>query len=289
MTAPTIEAPTPAIPVYTGPGVYTDLPAEVYHGDFVPGGSLSSTGARKLLAPSCPALFKYDQDNPPGPKKVFELGTAAHKLVLGDGPELVKVDAPLWNTNAIKAEVAAIRAAGAVPLKAAEYQQVHDMADAILRHPEAAELLNPDHGDAEQSIYWTDPNTGITRRARIDWLRRDGQPIDYKTTQSADLDAISKTVYDHGYHQQADWYLNGLDALGITAADTEFTFIFQEKQAPYLVSVICLDDTAMRVGRLLNQAAIQLYANCREADHWPGYSDGIEYVGLPAWVERLYK
>lgn len=37
----------------TEPGVY-DLPAEVYHADPVEGGSLSSTGARKLLPPSCP-------------------------------------------------------------------------------------------------------------------------------------------------------------------------------------------------------------------------------------------
>jgi hypothetical protein len=285
----TIEAPAPTLPVYAGPGVYADLPAEVYHGQFVPGGSLSSTGARKLLAPSCPALFKYEQDNPPGPKKVFELGTAAHKLVLGNGPELVLVDALLWNTNAIKADVAAIRAAGAVPLKAAEYQQVHDMAAAILNHPEAAALLDPDHGDAEQSIYWTDPNTGITRRARIDWLRRDGRPVDYKSIHKADLASIEKAVSDHGYHQQDDWYRAGLHTLGISDLDTEFTFVFQEKSAPYLVTVVRLDEPTLQVGHALNQAAIQLYANCRESDYWPGYSDGIEYVGLPPWITRLYK
>ncbi|MGW9447058.1 hypothetical protein, partial [Bacillus mobilis] len=47
----------------TRPGVYDGIPEAVYHRDPVPGGSLSSSGARKLLAPSCPALFKYDQEH----------------------------------------------------------------------------------------------------------------------------------------------------------------------------------------------------------------------------------
>ena len=38
-------------------GVY-DLPAAAYHRDPVEGGSLSASGAKKLMPPSCPALFK---------------------------------------------------------------------------------------------------------------------------------------------------------------------------------------------------------------------------------------
>jgi hypothetical protein len=42
----------------------------------------------------------------------FDFGHAAHKLVLGAGPEIVVVDAERWDTKAIKEEVAAIHAAG---------------------------------------------------------------------------------------------------------------------------------------------------------------------------------
>ena len=59
----------------TAPGVY-DIPAEDYHRDPVPGGSLSSTGARKLLPPSCPAKFRYEQDNPPTPTAALDFGQA---------------------------------------------------------------------------------------------------------------------------------------------------------------------------------------------------------------------
>jgi hypothetical protein len=57
-------------PAITEPGIY-QMTNEEYHADR---GSLSSSGARKLLPPSCPALFRHAQDTPQEPKKTFELG-----------------------------------------------------------------------------------------------------------------------------------------------------------------------------------------------------------------------
>ena len=67
------------------PGVYT-LPADEYHADPVKGGSLSSSGARKIL--ECPARFRWERDHPPVPTDAFNFGHAAHKLVLGAGPDV---------------------------------------------------------------------------------------------------------------------------------------------------------------------------------------------------------
>jgi len=150
------------------PGVY-DIPEADYHRDPVPGGSLSSSGARKLLPPSCPAIFRHEQLNPPPPKKVFDLGSAAHKLVLGSGPDLVRIDADEWRTNEVKEQVAKVRERGGIPLKPAEYQQVHDMAAALRRHPVAAALFDPAHGRPEQTLIWQDTDTGVSCRARLDW------------------------------------------------------------------------------------------------------------------------
>jgi hypothetical protein len=283
----TLDAPV-THPLWQGNGLYPDLPADAYHADIVPGGSLSSTGARKLLAPSCPAKFRHEQDHGQPYKKVFDYGTAAHSIVLGDGPELVIFDRARWDTDAIKGEIAMARERGAIPLKPHEHAQIMAMADALRRHPEAGPLLEPGSGQPEQSIYWEQRELGITRRARVDWLRYDGQAVDYKTARSADLEALSKAVFEHGYHQQADWYLAGLKALGYANDDTPFTFIFQEKTAPYVVTVARLDPLAMHIGHDLNQAAMQLFANCREADHWPGYSETTELVSLPAYIERLF-
>ncbi|MEV4784075.1 PD-(D/E)XK nuclease-like domain-containing protein [Streptomyces tuirus] len=162
-------------------GLHSDLSNEAYHADKT---SLSSSGARKLLPPSCPAKFRYEQDNPQPPTKTFDYGNAAHKLVLGNGPKLIVIDHDTWNTKEAKAAVADARAEGGIPLKQHEMQMVKDMAAAIRRHPLASALLEPAYGAPEQSGFWVDEATGIRCRVRFDWLpsHQEGRLIipDYK-------------------------------------------------------------------------------------------------------------
>jgi hypothetical protein len=277
-------ADTPAAGI--APGVYPNLSMAEYHGDRA---SLSSSGARRLLPPSCPALFRYEQDHPQPVKKVFDLGNAAHREVLGNGPELVLIDAELWNTKAIKQDVADVRAEGGVPLKRGEYDAVLGMADAIRRHPVASVLFDPERGRPEQSVFWRD-RSGVMRRARFDWLPdpREGRLIipDYKTCRSAEPSALARAVDEYGYHQQADWYRAAARAAGLGGDDTAFVFVCQEKTAPYLVTVVELDAMSLRIGAAKNRRAIETFARCTETGHWPGYSDAIEYVSLPVWAER---
>ncbi len=274
------------------PGVY-DMPDDVYHGDPVPAGSLSSSGARRLLPPSCPALFRYEREHGEPAKKAWDIGSAAHKLVLGVGPELVLVDRERWDTKDCKAEVAAIRGRGDVPLKRADYDQVHAMAARLREHPIAAELLDPGRMAAEQSIFWHDNPTGIWRRARIDALStpdRDGPAmlVDYKSCRSADLGHISKALHDYGYAMQAAWYLDGAATLALADRHARFLFVFQETTPPYLVTVIEPDATALAIGTRLARQALEIYRDCTAADLWPGHvpTDEIPLVGMPSWVER---
>jgi PDDEXK-like domain of unknown function (DUF3799) len=279
---------TPTLTI-TKPGVY-DIPEEDYHRDPVPGGSLSSTGARKLLAPSCPALFRYQQDNPQPPKKTFDIGSAAHQLVLGSGPELIEIEHDRWDTKVAKAEVAAAREAGAIPLHPADYAQVHAMADALRAHPIASALFNPDFGKPEQSLFWQDVRSGGTwRRARLDWLPTTtrGRMIvsDYKTCVSAEPTAISKAMATFSLHQQADWYRDGVMELGL-AGDAAFVFVFQEKTAPYLITVAEPDVKSLNLADAQNQKAIDVYRHCTETGVWPAYADDVVLTSLPAWSEK---
>ena len=156
--------------VVTEPGIY-DIDVDDYHADPVPGGSLSSSGARKLLPPSCPAKFRYEQDNPgPSQARHFDLGHAAHKLVLGVGAPLVVIEAANYKTKAAQEQQKAAHLAGHVPLLTHEHDQVQAMAAAIREHPIAGPLFNPEHGTPEVSLFWHDTPTGVMCRARIDWL-----------------------------------------------------------------------------------------------------------------------
>lgn len=275
-------------PIVDRPGVY-EMTNEQYHADPVPGGSLSSTGARRLLAPSCPALFQHERTHGRPARKVFDFGSAAHMVVLGAGPELVRIGADEWRTNAVKAEVAEARERGAIPLKPADWDQVHAMAAAIRQHPVASRLFAPGSGRPEQSLFWVDQATGVWRRCRPDWLPypTGGRLIvpDYKTTVSADPRSIEKSVYDYGYYQQDPWYVDGIRAV-LGVEDVVMVFVFQEKTAPYLIHVVQLDPIAIRAGRRRNREAIAIYQQCTASGQWPGYSDRVEIVSLPAWAEK---
>jgi hypothetical protein len=272
------------------PGVY-DMPDHVYHADPVPGGSLSSTGVRKLLPPSCPALFRHWLDNGEAPKSEFDFGHAAHRRVLGIGAELVEVKAKDWRTNAAKAAAEQARAEGKVPLLTADLEHVAAMAAALRQHPIARALLDPDRGRPEQSLFWVD-ETGVWCRARLDWLPdpHGGRVIltDYKTTTCASSEHLSKEVGNYGYYMQDAFYLAGAQALGLAGDDAAFVFVCQEKTAPYLVNIVELDSTALAIGRRRNRQAIDLYAECTATGQWPGYSTDIELISLPSWVERRF-
>lgn len=277
--------------VITDPGVY-DLTEAEYHGDPVEGRSLSSTGARKLLPPSCPAIFAWEREHPAAPSKAFDVGHAAHDAVLGKGPEIVRVDHDLWNTAAAKAEVAAVRDRGAVPLKPAEYQQVQDMAAALRAHPFAGKLFAPGSGTPEASLFARDEPTGVMLRGRLDWLPR-GNPKrlivpDYKTAKSAEPDEFMKSAANYGYHQQGAWYADLITALGL-AEHVVFVFVVQEKTAPYVVSVVQLDFAALSLGRALNRRAIDTYAECTRTGHWPGYVEDVAIGSLPYWYEKKFE
>ncbi|MGQ5576039.1 PD-(D/E)XK nuclease-like domain-containing protein [Streptomyces sp. ECR3.8] len=296
MSTTTVQAGTPAVPAagprITEPGVY-EMSLDEYHADPVPGGSLSSTGARKLLPPSCPALYRHEQDAPKEPRKTFEMGHAAHRRLLGEGPELILVDAARWDTKLIKARLAEIRAAGNVPLKRPDLEQIDAMAKALADHPVAGRLFQPGRGKAEQSLFWQDQRTGVWCRARPDWTpnRGPGQRlilVDYKTTTDASPEGVQRAVAAYGYHQQAAWYLAGAKALGLHGDGDEpgFVFVFQEKTAPYLVSVVELDFPALTLGAARNERALNVYRECVESGRWPGYSDRIQYLPLPPWAEK---
>jgi hypothetical protein len=273
--------------VYDGPGIYDAMTEEEYHSDPVPGGSLSASGCKTLL--KSPAKFNHQRQ--PGNsvhKDVFDFGSAAHTLVLGVGAEIEWLAFDDYKTKAARTAKLEARGAGRTPMLIKDQPQLIAMADAIREHPAAAALLNPAHGKAEQSLFWS--ADGIQKRARLDWLPDQvGAPrfaiSDYKTTpeDGAGPLAFARTAVDFSYHQQAAFYLEGVRVL-LGIPDPVFWFIVQEKAAPYLVNVIELPADAMLEGQQRNDRAVALFKECTEADHWPGYGDQIDLAYWPQWA-----
>lgn len=270
----------------TIPGVY-NLPADEYHADPVPEGSLSSTRAKKLMEPAGPARYHYEQTHPKEPKKVFDIGHAAHTLALGVGEPLAVYPAELLakngavSTDAAKAWEAEMRAKGITPLKQAEYDKVEAMAEELQKHPEAMDVLAGDH---EVSVFRIDEATGVWLRGRLDCINPEGIG-DYKTVPEGGADPRlfgRRTAAELGYYMQADWYLAMRDELDLPAA-RRFRHVLQEKVAPYLVSVVELSGLYLSIGHTRNRAAIDLYAKCRASGIWPGFT-GVTVLDPPKWL-----
>jgi hypothetical protein len=272
--------------VITEPCVLDDLPERVYLSDPVEGGSLSFSGAKALLPPSCPAKYRHQRENGRSPKATFDMGHAVHKLVLGAGEELVIVDAPTWQTKAAKEARAAAYAAGHTPLLTAEYERAQVAAKAVLEHDIAGELFAPG-GISERSLFWLDDKHGVWRRARLDRTReRNGRllVVDLKTTQSAEPGAIAKAMGQYRYHMQHAFYTDGVRALNLDL-DPAFLFVFVEVESPHLVTVCELDGEAVEVGHDLVDYALGIYAECARTDFWPDYAGSdIPIISLPRWA-----
>lgn len=247
-------------------GFVHNLAESEYHGDRE---SLSVTGAKVLMR--SPALFRHQQDNPVH-KDVFDFGTAAHELVLGIGPGIAVIPATSRakaDQEAHKAAKEAARAEGKTPLTAEDYQRVQEMADKLSSHTLAMRLLSD--GQPEVSAYALDEETGVTRRCRFDWL---GSSVltDYKSCASADprdLAGRYGAVKKWGYSNQAAWYTDLARDLGHPAA--AFAFIFQEKTAPYQVTVAYIDDADLWEARQQNRQALERFRDCTDSGLWPAY------------------
>jgi hypothetical protein len=259
--------------------------------DYFADPALSASGAKKLLAPSCPALFRWWADHPEPHKREFDLGGAVHGEVLGVGDPVRILDFPDYKTKAAQQEKKDAYAAGEIPLLAKEWAMVQAMVAALRRHPVAGPLFAPGRGRPEQSLFWHDAEFGIGRRARLDWLT-ERHVVDYKTCRNAHPDACSKAMADYGYHQSDAWYLDAVRACGLIG-DPQGVYVWQEKTPPYLITITQPDPDAVAAGRERNRRAMDVFARCQAAGIWPDYvgadparwPEGIVQLGLPRWEQ----
>lgn len=130
----------------------------------------------------------------------------------------------------------------------------------------------------EVPLFWTDNETGVECKGRLDAITED-YVIDYKTTTNAATDAFMREALRYGYDLQAAMYLEAARANGYHPKG--FIFIAQEKTAPYLVNVLHAGDVFIDRGTWIMRDLLAKYKECRDSDVWPGY--GVNELILPEW------
>jgi hypothetical protein len=267
------------------PGLY-DIPEADYHRDPLRhlGGSLSSTTARKLLPPSCPALARHAVDNPEH-KDAYDLGSVTHRLTLGSGCPIVHVPADTWQTKAAREAREEARAAGAVALLTKDLDKAYAMRDAVHADSLAHALLTMP-GAPEQTLIWREGGTWC--RAMLDrWIdpkRGLAAIVDLKTTPDVSDEHLQRAVWNFGYHQQEDLYRRGYQA--VHGEDADFYFVFVQADPPHMVRVVQLDEQLRAIARQRNDEALQVWRDCQKSGEWPAYPPvgDIALIGPPRWA-----
>jgi hypothetical protein len=158
-----------------------------------------------------------------------------------------------------------------------DYARALAIRDAVHTHPVAAPLL--EHGQAEMTITWTDKDTGLPCKARMDWL--DGADLtDLKTTRCVEARQFGRHAADLRYHCQLAFYATGLEANGM---EPTVRIIAVENEPPYDVAVYTLGPDELWPGEVAVRKALDLVAHCRKTGEWPGRYSYEQPLQLPNW------
>lgn len=265
-------------------GIYPDMSFEDYLKDPCSVPSLTRSVIRQLL--DCPkkAWFNHPRLNtvyePDKPETKFDIGKAAHSLLLEGMDIAVALEYKDWRTK--EAQTARQLAAkdGKIAMLMHLYIEACEMvAQARLALIVAGIFL--DDGKAEQTYIWKEGETFL--RIRPDWISDETRLIlDYKTTgQSAYPESFNSSVINFGLDIQESLYRRGVKA--ITGQDYDFIFMVQEVAPPYLCSFVRLDIMYQDMGKEKIDKGIKIWHKCLSENKWPGYPQEIYTLEPKPW------
>jgi hypothetical protein len=231
-----------------------------------------------------PAKFAFWRDNDrPGTQNQLE-GSALHSLILT--PELFARDfgkSAMPRANSKAREKWDRMNPMARGLSDISWTRVHEMMEAFKHTPCAVahDLLTD--GSPELSIWFQDPDTGLSCKIRPDYLRNDDIMIDVKTTQNGSPEGFFREIKKWGYHYQAAFYTHGLNmaytAAGVKRYTKAFIFIAIENFPPYEVAIYMLSEDIMQAAQEQIKQDLKKYKECLDAGIWPGYTNEIVILG----------
>lgn len=173
-------------------------------------------------------------------------------------------------------------------------------AASVRRDPRIAHILS--RGRCELSAYWVDggqvvdhetgeitERTPVHCRVRPDWVHEanDRQVFlaDVKTYASAAPVPFGLQVARQGYDRQAAFYTDGYEHASGKSVEG-FVFIAVEQEFPFLCAAYTLPPKWLQRGRVHYRRALAAYRQAVDSSRWVGYTDGVQDLAVPGWVER---
>lgn len=238
-----------------------------------------------------PKFFKWRLENPVEDKPAFAFGRAIHCALLE--PEvfaatyIVAPDFGNLRTKAARAERDAWHAehVHVEVVSEDELAAIKAMTAAIDSHKIAGPIVRV--ARPEQTITWTDAETGVACKARLDLLGPT-YLADVKSTRNLKPRDFLRDVAKYLNHAQFAFYHDGAIASGALPSDATYPYVIAaENVEPHDVVIYRTHLFALEAGRKVYRKLLARLLECEAAGWWPGMAPGLMSLGLPDYAPGM--
>lgn len=275
----------------------TEMPADLYHAD----PAIGSTGLEDFRESRRLYEGRYvTKTIPPLTQSpAMELGTWIHTRLLEPDQYFATLADPLpdvapdgkswlrrkgsdhekwWAEELAKRE-------GKIAINEATRKKIEDIASSVLSKKWAHALLRS-KGQPEYSIFWTDQETGLRLKCRVDWFSV--RSIDLKTTERPWPSAFVRTAVEFGYHRKRAHYLAGI-AAKTGAKDPLLLHVAVGTAPPYSAGAYELGDNDRylnaSLGKIEWRHTLTTLAHClKTGDFSDAWEKEVMLLEYPGWA-----
>ncbi len=245
-----------------------------------------------------PRHFRHVADHGTDRTECMLQGTATHAAILE--PDKFASDFVVWNVLTKNGSGKVAPRTGSAwdhfqrcnPDKTIITEKQHALAVAMHDAVWADDTARPflaGKGEAEVALVWTDPETGLVCKGRVDRLTDiNGEPtiVGIKTAIESGADAMSKQSNRLHYHMQWAMYREGYRV--ITGQIPRMIEIVVESKAPHDPVTYEITEGVIQPGLNIYREALDEIARCTATGKWPGQGGGeIVSLTLPTWAAGI--
>ncbi len=260
-------------------GVY-DITNEQYHS------SEGISRSKLMLLDKSPYHFWYQTMSGLAPKQestpAMNIGSAFHTMLLEPAKfQMEFAVAPKVDRRTKQGkeewDIFAASSEGKTILSDDQFSKIGKMVELVSKHEIVTTLL--DEAVFEQSIYWTDKETGLQFKTRPDiWSSK--MVVDLKTTNNASIYSFSRSALEYGYYLQAGMAFEACKAIG--KPFEMFVILACEKEEPHVPAVYIMKDEALKFGIEQFNAYKRKLKGCLDSNKWEGYL--VQELGVPKYA-----
>lgn len=148
--------------------------------------------------------------------------------------------------------------------------EARQIVDAMRANPKLMHFFDRD-GQPEYSIFWTDRDTGLRLKCRVDWWS--DTRVDLKTAADPSPSAYSRALVRFGYHRKLSHYMDGMEAM--LGERVPLLHCAIGTAPPYFgrVGMYEIDDhdpsgARYRLGEIQRRQTLVELAHCMETGDW---------------------